>query len=54
MQSSRIDHALISSTIGPCTASYVNRNGNVVFAGPKHENPVSDHAVLILKLQNIT
>jgi exonuclease III len=49
-QSSRIDHAVISSALGPCSASYVHRSGSVIFAGPKHENPVSDHAVLVLDI----
>jgi exonuclease III len=53
MQTSRIDHALISPSIGPCTASYVYRYGEVILAGPKHENPVSDHAALVLDVRNM-
>lgn len=50
-QTSRIDHAVVSPRISCCTASYIYRFGNVVLAGPKHEEPISDHAVLVLDAQ---
>jgi len=49
-RSSRIDHVVCSSTFEQTHARYVYAIDNIVLAGPKGSNPVSDHAVLLVQV----
>ena len=46
--SSRIDHAVASSSFGKCATSYICEEGSSIFAGIASKNPVSDHAILVV------
>lgn len=49
-RSSRIDHAVVSSKVNCCKASYITRYGDIILAGPNYEKPISDHAALVLDI----
>jgi len=50
-RSSRIDHAIVSDSIGITEAAYLSEWENIVLAGPKDSAPVTDHAVLSLTVE---
>lgn len=49
---SRLDHALVSASLGPVHSRYVVDRGGFHFAGA-HKNALSDHAALLLRLDGI-
>jgi len=49
-RSSRIDHAVCSTQLKTLQAQYIYEINDLILAGPKDVDPISDHAVLMVSL----
>lgn len=47
---SKLDYALGSPTIGDMSSVYISEVNSCIVAGPKEQNPLSDHAILLTKI----
>lgn len=47
-RSSRIDHAICSTSLDNVMAKYVYKINSITLAGPKVTGPISDHAALMV------
>ncbi|WP_165857219.1 endonuclease/exonuclease/phosphatase family protein [Marinobacter sp. JSM 1782161] len=52
-RSSRIDHAIASESLEIAEAEYIAEWNSIVLAGPSDKAPVTDHAVLSIRLERM-